>query len=56
MPSVDGSSLVGSSGEDRVFRYLGLWINLRLDWTVQIARMDGWFGLCVPRSGGISST
>ena len=40
IPSVDGTGRVASSGEERVFRYLGIWVSLRLDWTVQIGRMD----------------
>ena len=40
LPSVDGLSLIEPKGEADTIRYLGAWINLRLDWSVHIARMD----------------
>jgi ribonuclease HI len=40
LPSVDGRSLIKPKGETDTIRYLGAWINLRLDWSVHIARMD----------------
>ena len=40
LPSVDGEHRATPRGEDHTFRYLGMWVNLRLDWRVQIRRMD----------------
>ncbi len=40
LPSVDGETLIEGRGEDYTIRYLGMWVNLRLDWTTQKARMD----------------
>ena len=46
MPAVDGQFLkegklmLKAQGEDAIVRYLGAWIGLSLDWSVQVARMD----------------
>lgn len=40
LPSVDGSSCITPAPYGHTLRYLGVWVNLDLDWSVQIARMD----------------
>ena len=40
LTSVAGRSSMEAKGEAHTFRYLGMWVNLRLDWSVQIGRMD----------------
>ena len=40
LPAVDGRQRAQPHGEGHTFRYLGMWVNLRLDWKVQIGRMD----------------
>jgi exonuclease III len=37
--SVDCRTSITAQGEEHTIRYLGLWVNLRLDWTVQERRM-----------------
>ena len=37
--SVDGKTFIHPSGPDFVFRYLGLHLNLNLDWTEKISRL-----------------
>jgi len=38
--SVDGESVVVPKGEDHTIRYLGMWVNLGLDWSAQVTRLD----------------
>ena len=40
LASVDGQTVIEPRGEAHTIRYLGVWLNLRLDWAVHIARMD----------------
>ena len=40
LPAVDGRQRARPQGEGHTFRYLGMWVNLRLNWQVQIGRMD----------------
>jgi exonuclease III len=48
LASVDGTSIIQPLGRDATFRYLGLRLNLKLDWKVERARMRGKvFRLCI---------
>jgi exonuclease III len=40
LASVDGLTVIKPEGETHTIRYLGVWLNLQLDWSVHIARMD----------------
>ena len=40
LASVDGQTVIDPRGETHTIRYLGVWLNLQLDWAVHIARMD----------------
>jgi hypothetical protein len=40
LPSVDAATTVAPEGPSAVFRYLGVHLNLDLDWTTQIALVD----------------
>ena len=40
LASVDGQTVVEPQGETHTIRYLGVWVNLRLAWSIHIARMD----------------
>jgi hypothetical protein len=40
LPSVDGQSFISPQGPSTVFRYLGLHLNLVLDWSKEVRKMD----------------